>query len=132
MQFCLLFVLRRGAKCAAVEKAPGGEAKICSRGDDRGGNEYFPSASKKTMETTITTGIDRAIENYRSLHNGSNPLYFIMSAEEADELTNALRQKSGEGNNVIITTYQDIKIIRNSLMERGEYFLGNELPETGS
>jgi hypothetical protein len=84
------------------------------------------------METTITSNIDRAIENYKAQHGGSNPLYCIMSTEEADELTNALREKNGEENDVFITSYQDIKIIRNSFMERGEYFLGNELPETGS
>lgn len=66
------------------------------------------------------------------MHNGNNPLYCIMSAEEADELTDTLRHERGDDAGVIITTYQDIKIIRNSLMERGEYFLGNELPETGS
>lgn len=84
------------------------------------------------METTINSNIDRAIENYKALHGGSNPLYFIMAAEEADELTNALRRESGANDNVFITTYQDIKIIRNTFMERGEYFLSNELPETGS
>ena len=84
------------------------------------------------METTITSNIDRAIENYKKLHGGSTPLYCIMSAEEADELTDALRHLEGQNDDVIITTYQDIKIIRNNLMERGEYFLSNELPETGS
>jgi hypothetical protein len=84
------------------------------------------------METTITSNIDRAIEKYKAQHGGSNPLYCIMSAEEADELTDALRHENGEKDDVFITSYQDIKIIRNNFMERGEYFLGNELPETGS
>lgn len=84
------------------------------------------------METTVTSNIDRAIENYKAQHGGSNPLYFIMSAEEADELTDSLRARNGQTDNVFITTYQDIKIIRNNLMERGQYFLSNELPETGS
>ena len=84
------------------------------------------------MGTTVTSNIDRAIENYKAEHGGSNPLYFIMSTEEADELTNQLRQQNGEKDDVFITSYQDIKIIRNNLMERGEYVLGNELPETGS
>jgi hypothetical protein len=87
---------------------------------------------KYVMETAITSGIDRAIDNYRSRHGGNNPLYCIMSAEEADELADALRQENGEGDNVIVTSYQDIKIIRNNLMDRGQYYLGNELPETGS
>ena len=84
------------------------------------------------METPVTSNIDRAIENYKAKHGGSNPLYFIMSAEEADELAATLRHQSGETDDVFITTYQDIKIIRNNFMERGEYFLSNELPETGS
>ena len=84
------------------------------------------------METTITSNIDRAIQNYKAQHGGSNPLYCIMSADEADELTDALRRQNGEKDQVFTTTYQDIKIIRNNFMERGEYFLGNELPETGS
>lgn len=84
------------------------------------------------METTVNTNIDRAIEKYRTQHGGSNPLYFIMSTEEADELTNTLRQHYDQNDKLFITTYQDIKIIRNAFMERGEYFLGNELPETGS
>ena len=84
------------------------------------------------METTITSNLDREIEKYKAQHNGSNPLYCIMSAEEADELADAIRQEHGQKPEVIITTYQDIKIIRNSLMERGQYFLSNELPETGS
>jgi hypothetical protein len=82
--------------------------------------------------TTLTSKLDQAIENYKNLHGGSNPLYCIMSAEEADELTDELRHQNGESDNVIITSYQDIKIIRNSLLERGTYFLSNELPETGS
>ena len=76
--------------------------------------------------------LDKQIEKYRAQHHGSNPLYCIMSAEEADELADMLRQQDGQPDYVINTTYQDIKIIRNSLMDRGEYFLGNELPETGS
>jgi len=84
------------------------------------------------MNTTLTSNIDRAIEEYRKVHHGDNPLYFIMSAEEADELARLLRQESGAEDNVIFTSYQDIKIIRNNLLEPGQYFLGNELPETGS
>ena len=84
------------------------------------------------MEKMITSNIDRAIEKYKEQHNGSNPLYCIMSAEEADELANATRQEHGQAPDVINTTYHDIKIVRNSLMERGEYVLSNELPETGS
>ena len=81
---------------------------------------------------TLTSKLDQAIDNYRKLHGGSNPLYCIMSAEEADELTAELRHQNGDNDHVIITSYQDIKIIRNSLLERGTYFLSNELPETGS
>ena len=84
------------------------------------------------MEATELSNIDRAIQNYRNLHGGSSPLYFIMSAEEADELARSLRDKNGQDDEVFNTTYKDIKIIRNNFMERGEYFLGNELPETGS
>ena len=84
------------------------------------------------METAITTTLDREIEKYRAKHSGNNPLYCIMSAEEADELADELRREQGHDGDVIVTTYQDIKIVRNSLMERGEYFLTNELPETGS
>ena len=84
------------------------------------------------METTITSSLDREIEKYRSQHGGNKPHYCIMSAEEADELADAVRRKNGDDGDVIVTTYQDIKIIRNSLMERGTYVLSNELPETGS
>ena len=84
------------------------------------------------METTITSSLDREIEKYRSQHGGNNPLYCIMSAEEADELADAVRKENGENEDVIVTTYHDIKIVRNSLMERGTYVLSNELPETGS
>ena len=94
--------------------------------------QEFWSSCKKHMGPTITSRIDREIEKYKAQHGGSNPLYFIMSSEEADELSKALRQEKGQGDDVFNTTYQDIKIIRNNLMERGEYFLGNELPETGS
>jgi hypothetical protein len=84
------------------------------------------------METTITSNLDREIEQYKKQHGGSNPLYVIMSADEADELTDALRQENGQNDEVFITSYRDIKIVRNGLMERGQYFLSNELPETGS
>ena len=84
------------------------------------------------METTINSQIDEAIDNYKSQHGGNNPLYCIMSSEEADELTERIRQQNGLDENVIITSYRDIKIVRNDLMERGQYFLTNELPETGS
>ncbi|HEY9486705.1 MAG TPA: hypothetical protein VIQ51_00155 [Chryseosolibacter sp.] len=84
------------------------------------------------MEATLTSNLDRAIENYRSLHGGNSPLYCIMSAEEADEVTDSIRHETGQDPSVIITSYQDIKIIRNHLLERGDYSLTNELPETGS
>jgi hypothetical protein len=98
----------------------------------RSGMIFSAWFKKLVMETTITSKLDRAIEQYRVQHNGSNPLYCIMSAEEADELADAMRQEKGQNPNVINTSYQDIKIIRNSLMERGQYVLSNELPETGS
>lgn len=84
------------------------------------------------METAITSGIDREIEKYKAQHGGSKPLYCIMSAEEADELADFVRKKNGNDDDLIITSYKDIKIVRNSLMEPGKYFLSNELPETGS
>jgi hypothetical protein len=84
------------------------------------------------METTINSRIDEAIDTYKLQHGGNNPLYCIMFAGEADELTERLRQQNGLDENVIITSYRDIKIVRNDLMERGQYFLTNELPETGS
>jgi hypothetical protein len=84
------------------------------------------------METATTSSIDRAIEQFKKQHNGSNPLYCIMSAEEADELAAVLRREDGLGADAIVTTYRDIKIIRNNLMERGQYVMTNELPETGS
>ena len=87
---------------------------------------------KKHMETTVISKLDREIETYKSQHGGSNPLYCIMSAEEADELTDWLRHQNGQDAEVIITSYKGIKIIRNSLLERGKYLLSNELPETGS
>lgn len=83
------------------------------------------------MEAAITSGIDREIEKYKSQHRGTKPLYCIMSADEADELADFLRKEKGD-DDLIITSYRDIKIIRNSLMEPGKYFLSNELPETGS
>ena len=97
-----------------------------------GTNIFRGLSNKPVMETTITSSLDREIEKYRSQHGGANPLYCIMSAEEADELADAQRKENGDNSEVIVTTYQDIKIVRNSLMERGKYFLSNELPETGS
>ncbi len=84
------------------------------------------------MEATTTSNIDQAINNYKAIHRGDNPLYCIMSAEEADELAETLKHRDGEKENVIITSYHDIKIVRNEFMEPGEYVLTNELPETGS
>ena len=83
------------------------------------------------METTITSRIDQAIDAYQAEH-GSKPLYCIMSAEEADEITDLLRERKGDKDDVVITAYRDIRIIRDSLRERGQYVLSNELPETGS
>lgn len=83
------------------------------------------------MESTVTANIDQAIEDYKAMHRGENPLYCIMSMEEADQLAEALKRRDG-ATDLIITSYQDIKLIRNEFMDRGEYFLSNELPETGS
>ena len=55
-----------------------------------------------------------------------------MSAEEADELTDFLRHQNGQNDDILITSYHDIKIVRDGLRERGQYALSNELPETGS
>ena len=84
------------------------------------------------METVTTSNLDQAIRNYKALHGGNDPLYCIMSAEEADELTQSLKQLAGRADHEILTKYQDIRIIRDKLMDRGDYYLSNELPETGS
>ena len=84
------------------------------------------------METAVRSSLDQAIEEYKSQHNGEKPLYCVMSTEEADELTDAIRREKGRGGEEIITSYRDIKIIRNNLTERGQYLLVNELPDTGS
>ena len=97
-----------------------------------GTNIYKCLLNESVMETTITSSLDREIEKYRSQHGGANPLYCIMSAEEADEIADAQRRADGDNSDVIVTTYRVIKIVRNGLMERGKYFLSNELPETGS
>lgn len=98
----------------------------------RFGYGYFTLTIKIFMETATTSKIDQEIEKYKAAHGGSKPLYFIMSSEEADELTDTLRNRQGQSDDIIITTYKDIKIVRNNLIERGKYFLSNELPETGS
>ena len=80
------------------------------------------------METTAISSIDQQIEKYKAAHGGNKPMFIIMSAEEADEVTDALKERNGESEENIVTTYKDIKIVRNNMMTRGEYVLSNELP----
>ncbi len=84
------------------------------------------------MQTEVSTQIDQEIEKYKTAHNGNKPLYMIINTEEADALTESLKTDQGQSQEIIITSYKDIKIVRNNLMEKGEYVLSNELPETGS
>ncbi len=84
------------------------------------------------MQTEVSTQIDQEIEKYKTAHNGNKPLYMIMNTEEADALTESLKTEQGQSQEIIITSYKDIKIVRNNLMEKGDYVLSNELPETGS
>ncbi|MEO5599349.1 MAG: hypothetical protein ABIR06_00335 [Cyclobacteriaceae bacterium] len=84
------------------------------------------------MQTEVSTQIDQEIEKYKTAHNGNKPLYMIMNTDEADALTESLKTEQGQSQEIIITSYKDIKIVRNNLMEKGDYVLSNELPETGS
>jgi hypothetical protein len=96
------------------------------------GMNIYPTFLKFLMQTIASSNLDQEIKKYKAAHGGNSPLYLMMSAEEADELTSTMKHEDGQSKEIIITVYNDIKIIRNSLMERGVYFLSNELPETGS
>lgn len=84
------------------------------------------------METPLLQHIDSLIEKYRKNHKGEAPLYIVLSPDERKEVTEALKVRQNASEDTIITTYKDIKLTENPGLLKGNIYVGNELPETGS
>ncbi|HYG01839.1 MAG TPA: hypothetical protein VD927_05295 [Chryseosolibacter sp.] len=84
------------------------------------------------MTEQIVSQVDQRINEYLKAHPGQKPLFILMTEEEADLLTTAIRNKNGYNDKVMITEYNGIKIVRDPALKNGQLLLTNELPETSS
>ena len=84
------------------------------------------------MANKITSQVDQRITEYVKAHPGQKPLFIQMTEEEADLLTEEIRRAKGFDDNVFITEYNNIKIVRDPALKNGQLLLTNELPETSS
>ena len=84
------------------------------------------------MKNSILKMVEEKINAYQAGHQGQKPLYIILSDEEADKLTSAVKQEEGYGDHITITEWRGCKIARDMAMKPGEIRLSDELPETGS
>ena len=80
----------------------------------------------------ILDKVDEKLKQYKSDHNGDTPLYIQVSTFESEDLRSAIRSKEGLENEPAITTYKGSKVVENLVLKKGDLFLGDELPESGS
>jgi hypothetical protein len=80
----------------------------------------------------ILDKVDEKLKQYKSEHNGDTPMYIQVSTFESEDLRKAIRSKEGLQNEPAITTYQGSKVVENLALKKGDLFLSDELPESGS
>jgi hypothetical protein len=83
------------------------------------------------MKNGIISKIDSLISQYQKDHT-EKPLHLVISREEGDNLINEIREAQNLPEDHVITTYKGIRIERSIAVKAGNFFLSNELPETGS
>ena len=81
------------------------------------------------MKDQLLSRLDKLLDEYRTQHQGQNPLYIMVSAFEADDLRDAARKTEGYAADVLDTTYKGCKIVEHGSLKKGEFQLSNELPE---
>lgn len=84
------------------------------------------------MDTPLLKHIDALIENFKKEHRGEPPLYIVVSPDEAKDVVDTLKAKQNASEDTIITTYRDIKIAENPGLLKGNSYVSNDLPDTGS
>jgi hypothetical protein len=76
--------------------------------------------------------VQEQIKKYQAENRGESPLYIILSSDEADDLSEQVRNEKGYDENVIVTEFEGTKIVKYAAMNPGDMRLTNELPETSS
>lgn len=85
-----------------------------------------------TMNTPLLKHIDNLIDQFKKDHRGEPPLYIVLSPDETKDVVDALKEKQKAPEDTIITTYRDIKIAESPALLRGNSYVSNDLPDTGS
>ncbi len=84
------------------------------------------------MDTPLLKHIDNLIDNFKKEHRGEPPLYIVLSPGEAKDVVDTLKTKQNAAEDIIITTYRDVKIAENPALLKGNSYVSNDLPDTGS
>lgn len=84
------------------------------------------------MKAAILNTIDRLIDEYRKNHKNAKPLYIVLSPEEIRQAREEIRLLNQHPDDYVITTYKDLKLAEHPALLRGNAYVSNELPETGS
>ena len=84
------------------------------------------------MDTPLLKHIDSLIDEFKKGHRGEAPLYIVLSPDESKAVVETMKAKQNASEDTIITTYKDIKIAENPGLLKGNAYVSNELPDTGS
>jgi uncharacterized protein YcgL (UPF0745 family) len=84
------------------------------------------------MEYQILSNVEKQVAEYKSSHKGEVPLYILVPSDELETLTDEVKSKHNYPQDMVLTTLNGSKIIKNESLKPGEVLLTNDLPETSS
>lgn len=72
--------------------------------------------------------VESKIKSYQTDHRGAKPLFILLSADEAEKLSEAVRKSKGYDEKVPVTEFNGAKIVSDPARKEGDILLTNELP----
>lgn len=84
------------------------------------------------MKDHLLERVDTLIDQFKKDHHGEAPLYIVVSPEENEKLMALIREKNNYTEDQVVTEYGKSKIATHPQLNKGNIYVSNELPETGS
>jgi hypothetical protein len=84
------------------------------------------------MNQTIIVKVKEELQRYKAAHKGERPLYIVVPEEEGDKLLEEVKDHDGFDQDIVVTTFEGVKIVKHGSLKPGDILLSNELPDTGS
>lgn len=96
------------------------------------GTTFLSVTESRSMENGLLKKIDGLIEKFKAENKGETPLYIVLSSEENKEVMAEVKARNNYPSDFIVTSYKGIKLAEHPSLLKGNFYVSNELPETGS